>query len=128
MMNLQKWAPRWLSVLRIVAALLFLEHGLQKVFGFPAPGPATMSPILWIQAAIEIFGGAALLIGLYARPVAFILCGDMAVAYFMAHFPRSLYPAVNGGDAAVLFCFIFFYIALAGAGPWSFDDARRARP
>jgi putative oxidoreductase len=86
-----------------------------------------MSPILWIQAAIEIFGGLALLVGVYARPVAFILCGDMAAAYFMAHFPRSFYPAVNGGDAAVLYCFVFFYIVLAGAGRWSVDEALLAR-
>jgi putative oxidoreductase len=124
---LDKWAPYWLSVLRIVAALLFLEHGLEKFFGFPAAGPATMSPTLWAQAAIEVVGGLALLVGAYARPVAFILCGDMAVAYFLAHFPRSFYPAVNGGDAAVLFCFVFFYIMVAGGGPWSVDDALLAR-
>jgi putative oxidoreductase len=118
---LNKWAPYWLSVLRIVASLLFLEHGLEKLVGFPAAGPA-LSPLVAIQGAIEVLGGAALLLGLYARPVAFILCGDMAAAYFMAHFPRSFYPAVNGGDAAVLYCFVFFYIVLAGAGPWSVDD------
>ena len=123
---LNKWAPYWLSVLRIIASLLFLEHGLQKLIGFPAAGPA-LSPLLATQGVIELLGGAALLVGLYARPVAFILCGDMAAAYFMAHFPRSFYPAVNGGDAAILFCFIFFYIALAGGGPWSVDNALMKR-
>jgi putative oxidoreductase len=124
---LDKWAPYWLSVLRIVTSLLFLEHGLEKLFGFPVAGPA-LSPLVAIQAVIEVFGGAALLVGVYARPVAFVLCGDMAVAYFMAHFPRSFYPIVNGGDAAVLYCFVFFYIVLAGAGPWSVDDVVLKRP
>src|SRR5271165_7471703 len=105
MMTLEKWAPYALSVLRIIAALLFIEHGLQKFFGFPSAGPP-MSAVLWMQAGIEVFGGIALLVGAYTRLVAFILCGDMAVAYFMAHFPRSFYPAVNGGDAVVLFCFV----------------------
>jgi putative oxidoreductase len=110
---LDKWAPYWLSVLRIVTSLLFLEHGLEKLFGFPAAGP-TLSPLVAIQAVIEVFGGAALLIGVYARPVAFVLCGDMAVAYFMAHFPRSFYPAVNGGDAAALLLRILLHRACRG--------------
>lgn len=116
----EKWAPYGLSVLRIIAALLFIEHGLEKLFGFPAAGPP-MSAILWIQAVIEVVGGVLLLIGVYSRPLAFVLSGDMAVAYFMGHFPRSFYPAVNGGDAAILYCFVFLYIFLAGAGPWSLD-------
>jgi len=120
-MTLEKWAPYALSVLRIIAALLFIEHGLQKFFGFPSAGPP-MSALLWIEAVIEVFGGIALLAGAYTRLVAFILCGDMAVAYFMAHFPRSFYPAVNGGDAALLFCFVFLYIFFAGGGPWSVDE------
>jgi putative oxidoreductase len=119
---LNKWAPYWLSVLRIVASLLFIEHGLEKLIGFPGAGPA-LTPLTAIQGVIEVFGGVALLVGLYARPVAFILSGDMAAAYFMAHFPRSFYPAVNGGDAAILFCFAFLYIVFAGAGPLSVDDA-----
>ena len=117
---LEKWGPYGLSVLRIVAALLFIEHGLEKLFGFPAAGPP-MSPVLWVQAVIEVVGGILLLIGAYSRPLAFVLSGDMAVAYFMGHFPRSFYPAVNGGDAAILYCFVFLYIFLAGAGPWSLD-------
>jgi putative oxidoreductase len=118
--NLEKRRPYILSVLRIVVALLFLEHGLQKYFGFPSAGPA-MTPLLYVQGAIEVVGGILLLVGAYTRVVAFILAGDMAVAYFMAHFPRSFFPAMNGGDAAVLFCFTFFYIFFAGGGPWSVD-------
>jgi putative oxidoreductase len=118
--NLEKRRPYILSVLRIVVALLFLEHGLQKYFGFPSAGPP-MTPLLYVQGAIEIVGGILLLIGAYTRPVAFILAGDMAVAYFMVHFPRSFFPAMNGGDAAVLYCFVFFYIMFAGGGAWSVD-------
>ena len=121
MSDLKKWAHFAVSILRIVAALLFLEHGLQKYMGFPGPGPA-MTPLLWVQGAIEIVGGILLLIGAFTRPVAFILCGDMAVAFFIAHYPRSFFPALNGGDAAVLFCFIFLFIFFAGAGPWSLDE------
>ncbi len=116
------WAPRVLSIVRIVAALLFMEHGMQKLFGFPS---ATIHPgafsLLWFAAILEFAGGVLLLVGLFTRPVAFLLSGEMAVAYWMAHAPQSLYPAVNGGDAAVLFCFVFLYLAAAGAGPWSID-------
>ena len=118
--NLEKGRPYILSVLRIIAALLFLEHGLQKYFGFPSAGPP-MTPFLYVQGVIEVVGGILLLVGAYTRVVAFILCGDMAVAYFMAHLPRSLFPAMNGGDAAVLFCFVFLYILFSGGGPWSVD-------
>jgi putative oxidoreductase len=120
--NLEKGRPYILSVLRIVVALLFLEHGLQKYFGFPSAGPP-MTALVYVQGAIEIVGGILLLIGAYTRGVAFILAGDMAVAYFMAHFPRSFFPANNGGDAAVLFCFVFFYLVFAGGGAWSVDRA-----
>jgi putative oxidoreductase len=127
--NLEKLRPYALSVLRIVVALLFLEHGMQKYFGFPSTGPA-MTPLLYVQGAVEIVGGVLLLIGAYTRVVAFVLAGDMAVAYFIAHFPRSFFPAVNGGDAAVLYCFIFLYVVFAGGGPWSVDrvmsEAHRA--
>ena len=118
--TLEKGRPYILSVLRIVVALLFIEHGLQKYFGFPSAGPP-MTMLLYVQGVIEIVGGILLLIGAYTRVVAFILAGDMAVAYFTAHFPRSFFPAVNGGDAAVLYCFAFFYMFFAGGGPWSFD-------
>jgi putative oxidoreductase len=80
-----------------------------------------MSSLLWVQGAIEILGGVLMLVGAWTRPVAFILCGNMAVAYFMAHFPKSFYPAINGGDAAIRYCFVFLYLACAGAGPWSAD-------
>ena len=118
--NLEKASPYMLSVLRIVVALLFLQHGLQKYFGFPSAGPS-MTPLLYVQGLIEIVGGLLLLVGAYSRVVAFVLAGDMAAAYFMAHFPRSYFPAVNGGDAAVLYCLVFLYILFAGGGPWSVD-------
>ena len=118
--NLEKARPYILSVLRIVVALLFLEHGLQKLFAFPSAGPP-MTPLLYVQAVIELVGGVLLLVGAYTRVIAFILSGDMAVAYFMAHFPRSFFPAVNGGDSAVLYCFVFLYLFFAGGGPWSVD-------
>jgi putative oxidoreductase len=122
MTSLEKWAPYALGIARIVAALLFMEHGLQKFFGFPSAEPVAMSPLLWAQGAIEIVGGVLLLVGAYTRPVAFVLAGNMAVAYFMAHFPRSFYPAINGGDAAILYCFLFLYMVFAGAGAWSLDE------
>ena len=120
--SLDRGRPYVLSIVRIVVALLFLQHGLQKYFSFPSAGPQ-MRPILYVQGVIEIVGGILLLLGVYTRVVAFILAGDMAVAYFMAHFPRSFFPAVNGGDAAVLYCFVFLYIIFAGGGPWSLDRA-----
>jgi putative oxidoreductase len=118
--TLEKGRPFILSILRIVVALLFLQHGLQKYIGFPSVGPQ-MTALLYVQGVIEILGGVLLLAGAYTRAVAFILAGDMAAAYFMAHLPRSFFPAANGGDAAVLYCFVFFYIFFAGGGPWSFD-------
>lgn len=127
---IENFVPYMLSVLRIVAALLFLEHGLEKLIGFPVPGPA-MTPLVWVQGGIETIGGLLLLFGAFTRPVAFILSGNMAVAYFMAHFPKSFFPAVNGGDAAVLYCFVFLFIFFAGGGPWSFDEflfKRRSHP
>jgi putative oxidoreductase len=120
--NLETARPYILSILRIVAALAFLEHGLQKYFGFPSAGPP-MTSLLYVQGVIEIVGGILLLVGAYTRVVAFILAGDMAAAYFMAHFPLSFFPALNGGDAAVLFCFVFFYLFFAGGGSWSVDRA-----
>ena len=123
-----EWAPRALSILRIVAALLFLEHGTQKLFGFPPPaggaGPAVFS-LVWFAAVLEFGGGLLLIAGLFTRPVAFILSGEMAFAYWMAHAPRSPFPVLNGGDAATLYCFVFLYLAAAGGGAWSVDQARR---
>jgi putative oxidoreductase len=117
------WTPRVRSVVRIIVALIFMEHGTQKLFGFPPgpnPGPALLS-LLGVQGVIELVGGALLAIGLFTRPVAFILAGDMAVAYFMSHAPQGFYPIINRGDAAILYCFIFLYLAFAGGGPWSVD-------
>ncbi len=118
------WEPRMLSVLRFVAGLAFLDHGTAKLLGFP---PVAMfahlhlASLLGVQGVIELVGGALVCIGLFTRAAAFILSGDMAVAYFMVHFPKSFFPAVNGGDAAILFCFIFFYVFVAGPGVWSLD-------
>ncbi len=120
--SLDKARPYILSLVRVVVALLFIEHGLQKYFAFPSAGPP-MTPLLYVQGAIEIVGGVLLALGLLTRPVAFILSGNMAVAYFMAHFPRSFYPAMNAGDAAVLYCFIFLYLVFAGGGAVSVDRA-----
>lgn len=118
--------PFVLSVLRIVTALLFLQHGLSKVFGFPAAGPP-LHGLLILAAILETVGAFLLLIGAYTRIVAFILSGEMAVAYFMAHAPRSFFPLVNGGGAAVLYCFVFLYLAFAGGGPLSVDSAMLKR-
>jgi len=122
------WAPRALALLRIVAAFLFMEHGAQKLLGFP-PGPVDrpmpeMFSLLWFAGTLELVGGFFVLIGLFTRPVAFLLSGEMAFAYWMAHAPHSFYPALNGGDAAILYCFIFLYLAVAGPGALSIDGAR----
>ena len=124
------WSPRLLGLLRIVTALLFMEHGAQKLLGFPPsdhPGPALFT-LLWFAGVLELVGGFFVLIGWLTRPIAFLLSGQMAVAYWMAHAPRSLYPALNGGDAAILFCFIFLYVAAAGPGAFSVDEARSKSP
>ena len=120
--NMDRWSPHVLSLLRIIAALLFLEHGLSKVFGFPTPGPS-LHGLLILAAILETVGSLLLLAGVYTRIVAFILSGQMAVAYFMAHAPRGFFPLGNGGQGAILFCFIFLYLAFAGGGPWSVDRA-----
>ena len=120
------WAPRVLSILRIMTALLFMQHGTQKLFDVPAaghPGPELLS-LLGFQGLLELLGGLLIAIGLFTRPVAFLLSGDMAAAYFMAHAPKSFFPALNAGDAAVLYCFVFLYLAVAGGGAWSADAAR----
>ena len=130
MPNLETWSPRVLSLLRIVAALLFMEHGLMKVFHFPAPQPGAPNPLpamLVVAAWLEIAGGALLALGLFTRPVAFLLSGEMAAAYFLAHAPRGFYPALNGGEAAVLYCFVFLFLAAAGGGEWGLDGMVRKR-
>jgi len=125
---LQRLAPYALAVLRIVAALLFIEHGTQKLLGFPplAGGnlPAAFT-LPWTAGVLELFGGALLLLGLFTRPVAFVLSGQMAFGYFLAHAPRNFFPALNGGDAAILFCFLFLYLVFAGPGAFSLDGRRR---
>lgn len=125
MNQLARFSPQVLSILRIVVALCLLQHGLSKFFGFPAPmNQPAMFSLYWFAGVIEIVGGLLLLVGLLTRPVAFILSGELAIAYFMGHAPKGFYPLTNGGEAAVLFCFIFLYIACAGPGPWSVDASR----
>jgi putative oxidoreductase len=129
--------PAWLpgtthALLRIVTGLLFMQHGVQKLFGLlvdPSRGPWTGAPPMfsqfWFAGVLEVFGGALIVLGFFTRPVALILAGEMAVAYFQAHFPRSFWPILNGGEAAVLFCFIYLHLFAVGAGPWSIDALRR---
>jgi putative oxidoreductase len=122
-------APQVLSVLRIVTALLFFEHGLSRLFGFPSP--LTAPPVFtmyWFAGAIELAGGALLALGLFSRFAALIMAGEMAFAYFLSHAPHGFFPIVNRGDSAILFCFVFFYIAFAGPGPWSLDAHLGAAP
>jgi putative oxidoreductase len=125
MKQLEKFAPHMLSILRIVTGLMFMEHGLQKHFGFPARAAGAKAPdmlsLQWVAGVLEIVGGILLIFGLFTRPVAFLLSGEMAIAYWYAHFPRNFFPVVNGGDAAILYCFVFLYIFFAGGGPWSAD-------
>jgi putative oxidoreductase len=122
------WSARLLSVLRIVTGLCFLHHGTSKILGLPPfPMPGQLPPLILAAGWIELIGGALILIGLFTRPVAFLASGMMAVAYFMAHASKGLYPSINGGEAAILFCFIFLYLAAAGGGAWSVD-AQRGRP
>jgi putative oxidoreductase len=128
MPNLTAWSPRMLSLLRIIAALLFMEHGLMKLIHFPAAqagAPDPLPPIMLAAACIEIVGGGLIALGLFTRIAAFVCSGEMAVAYFMAHAPQNFWPGINQGDPAILFCFIFLYLAFAGGGPWSLDRAVR---
>jgi len=119
------WAPYLQSILRIVTGLLFLEHGTGKLLGFPTLTGLDQMPhgLLLFTGGMELVGGALIVIGLLTRPVAFVLSGFMAAAYFMAHFPRSFFPALNFGEPAVLLCFVFLYLAAAGPGPWAIDKA-----
>lgn len=123
-------APQLLSVLRITAALLFMEVGSAKLFGIPVAvmpggGTAPAGSLAWWAGVLEVFGGGLLLLGLFSRPVAFLLSGEMAVAYFKGHFPQAFWPVVNQGAGAILFCFVYLYISAAGPGPWSIDAALR---
>jgi len=123
------WSPSLLGILRIVAAVLFMEHGTSKLFGFPPfpMGEVQLFSLLGLAGILEFVGGTLLLIGFFTRPVAFILAGEMAIGYFMAHAPRDIFPANNGGDAAILFCFLFLYLSAAGPGAWSVDGTDRER-
>ena len=127
--GLAKWSPYMLSICRIIAGLLYMEHGMQKLLNFPAGehGAVALFSFFGFAGVLEFVGGALLVLGLFTRPAAFILSGQMAVAYFMAHAPRSFFPAQNGGDAAILFCFFFLYLAFSGAGAWSADALRERR-
>ena len=129
-----KWkacAPYLLSLLRIVSALMFIHFGTMILFAFPVGMPAgstanVMSEV-WIGGVLEVVGGGLLLLGLFTRPVAFILAGEMAVAYFLRHAPGGPWPILNGGELAVLYCFIWLFFCAAGPGPWSLDAALRRR-
>ena len=126
--GLAKYSPQFLAILRIVTALLFLAHGTQKLFGFPPmpPGmeaPAGLDPLMLFAGILELFGGLLIAVGFLTRPTAFILSGEMAVAYFMGHAPMGFFPATNMGDAAILYCFVFLYLVAAGPGAWAVDNA-----
>jgi putative oxidoreductase len=122
---LSRWQPQLLAILRIVTGLLFLEHGLSKFLAFPVPFPVDpLPPLLVAAGVIECLAGVLVTIGLFTRIAAFIASGEMAIGYWMIHFPKSPWPIVNQGEAAILFCFVFLYLAAAGAGAWSIDHAR----
>ena len=126
----RSWAPQFLSILRIVAALLFIQFGTAKLFAMPGPlmpggSPVPVGSLFWFAGVIESVGGVLLLLGLCTRPIAFVVSGEMAVAYFHGHAPHGFWPVLNGGHPAVLFCFVWLYFSSAGAGPWSLDALRR---
>ena len=124
------WAPRILSVLRIVSGLILLQYGLAKLIGWPAVKMFENLPwlsLFAIAGIFELIGGVLLILGLFTRPVAFVLSGEMAAAYFIEHFPRSFFPILNHGELAVILCFTFLYLAFAGAGPWSLDAVMRGK-
>lgn len=124
---LAPWSPQLLSILRVITGFLFVAHGTQKLLGFPVPFPRPIE--LWstsgVAGLLEFVGGALIIVGLCTRPVAFILSGLMAFAYFMAHAPQGFWPIVNKGELAALYSFVFLYLAAAGGGPWSLDRALR---
>ena len=122
------WTPRALSILRIITGLLIIQHGMGKLLGFPVLAAyANVQPLSLVGAAgfIELIGGALLILGLWTRPVAFIVAGEMAFAYFIGHFPKGFLPLINGGTLAILYCFTCLYLSTAGAGPWSVDAAMK---
>ncbi len=119
--TLQRYSPQLLSLMRIAAAITFIEHGTQKLFDFPVPRPGLSLPLLYFTGILETVGGTLIAAGLFTRIMAFLISGELAVGYWWLHAPRSLYPMANGGEAMVLYCFVFLYIAAAGPGPWSLD-------
>ena len=122
---LSRWQPQLLAVLRIVVGLLFVEHATQKFFAFPGPFPVhPLPPMLVAAGVIELVCGLLITIGLFTRLASFLASGEMAVAYFIGHFPKGFWPVLNMGEGAILFCFVFLYIAAAGPGAWSLDQAR----
>ena len=126
----RSWAPQLLSILRIIAAFLFIQVGTAKIFAFPAAvmpggGTAPAGSLAWFAGVLEVFPGAFLLLGLFTRPVAFLLSGEMAFAYFIGHAPQGLWPVLNEGSGPILFCFLYLYLSSAGPGPWSVDAALR---
>ena len=131
MPNLTAWAPRVLSLLRIITALLYLEHGTQKMLNFPIAGPGAdgtpLPPMVMASGVLELVLGVLIALGLFTRPAAFIASGHMAAAYFIAHAARGPWPVGNGGDASIMFCFAFLYLVFAGPGPWSLDTILRKK-
>lgn len=123
------WRPRILSVMRIVTGFLFMQHGGQKILGFPAPARSEFDlfSLSGVAGSLELFGGFLIVIGLFTRPTAFVLSGLMAFAYFIAHAPRGFWPILNGGELAAMYCFVFLYLSIAGAGEWSIDQIRAGR-
>lgn len=127
---LTRYAPQLLGILRILVGLLFLAHGLVKLFGFPEgaqPGPQDMMTLLGVGGLIEFVAGALIALGLFTCPAAFIASGEMAVAYWMFHAPSGFYPLLNGGELAIVYCFLFLYLAAAGPGAFALDGARERR-
>jgi putative oxidoreductase len=126
--SLAQYRPQALGILRVMTALQFIEHGSQKLFNFPVSAePHALTGLTTAAGILEFAGGILLALGLFTRPVAFLLAGEMAIAYFMAHFPRDFFPANNGGDAAILFCFVFLYLFFAGPGSFALDNRDSAR-
>lgn len=128
MPNLNVWTPRVLSLLRMIVALLFIEHGTMKLFHFPAAQPGISDPLpmlLVVAGWLELIGGTLVLLGLFTRVAAFVLAGEMAVAYCLVHLPHSGWPGLNQGAEAILYCWVFFYLVFAGPGSWSIDASRR---
>ena len=128
--KLDRYTPHAIAALRIATAIIFMLHGSQKLLGFPAPPQGGLPPLLslfGIGGVLELLGGFLILIGAFTRPIAFVLAGEMAVAYWMFHAPRSLYPLLNGGDASILYCFVFLLLVFTGPGAFSVDELSHRR-